>query len=87
MKAISWLAGRLGLPSEEHGLWEWVRSVSYAGHFHCAAVWGICMVALDNTMFPGPVSGDTTFIMSSVISPGHPEYRDAASAEGEWALT
>lgn len=58
-----------------------------AGHLHCAAVWGICIVTLGNTMFPSPVSGDTTFIMSSVISPGHPEYRDAASAEGEWALT
>lgn len=34
-------------------------------------------------MLPGPVSGDTTFIMSSVISPGHPEYRDAVNTEGE----
>lgn len=83
MKAIGWLAGRLGLPSEEHGLWERVRSVSHAGHLHCAAARGICMVTLGNTVFPGPVSGDTTFIMSSVISPGHPEYRGAASAEGQ----
>lgn len=83
MKAISWLAGRLGLPAEEHGLWDWVRSVPHAGHLHCAAARGICMVTLGNTVLPGPVSGDTTFIMSSVRSPGHPEYRDVANTESK----